>query len=323
VTEDIYHHLSVLAAHIAKKIVEDEGIDIYFKSPADIAVICHNKKYVQLDQFDKMLAHLSEYSYFERRGAVYILEDEWRRVLPTKMTATSKLKELDAYQINILQEHLAKYFIDVIKNDIQKIEISKLIYQLDTIDGSKLLNNMRSNGISILDSTTSSGKILDINFGLGYSAIQLASLHTSSKIFSIQLNSALREAYEYTVKRYESSNLEVSSSYPSEMINNLMKEKVDFIYAFNPLGLPYPNLERYLTIANQVATKGTKLLLQVPFTNQPKHTLLAEWLAECIEGINVFKTLDHYKVALNLSKFEYNSKLSTNEYIIATYQPDD
>jgi hypothetical protein len=102
-----------------------------------------------------------------------------------------------------------------------------------------------------------------------------------------------------------------------------MRKKVDFILAFNPLGLPYPDLERYLTIASQVAEKGSKLLLQVPFTNQPKHALLAEWLAECIEGIDKFKTLDQYKVALNLSKFEYDSKLSNDEYIIASYQPDD
>ena len=91
-TKDTLQHLSILAAHIAQKIVEDEGIDIYFKSPADIAVICHNKKYVRINQFDKMLTHLSEYGYFERRGAVYLIADEWRRVLPAKLTSIEELK---------------------------------------------------------------------------------------------------------------------------------------------------------------------------------------------------------------------------------------
>lgn len=322
-TKDTLQHLSVLAAHIAKKIVEDEGIDIYFKSPADIAVICHNKKYVRINQFDKMLTHLSEYGYFERRGAVYLIAEDWRRVLPAKLTSIEELKELGVYQANILQEYLAKYFIDVIKNDIQKIEISKLIYQLDTIDGSKKLHNMRSVAISLLDSINSSGKILDINFGLGYSAIQLALLHTSCKVYSIQSSAALREAYNYTFQRYDTRNLKVSSSYPSEMLNDLMKEKVDYIYVFNPLGLPYPELKRYLMIASQVANKGAKILIQVPFTNQPKNVLLAEWLAECINGIDGFQTLEHYKVALNISKFDYNPKLSTKNFIIASYQPDD
>ncbi|NHJ39735.1 MAG: hypothetical protein FK731_06850 [Asgard group archaeon] len=322
-TTDVYHHLSILAAHIAKKIVEDEGIDIYFKSPADIAVVCHNKKYIRTGQFDKMMSHLSEYGYFERRGAVYLIADQWKRVLPAKLTSIDELKELGVHQANILQEYLAKYFIDVIKNDIQKIEISKLIYQLDTIDGSKKLHNMRSDAISLIDSINTSGKILDINFGLGYSAIQLAMLHQNCKVYSIQMNTALREAYNYTIQRNDIRNLKVDSNYPSEMLNSLMKDKVDYIFVFNPLGLPFPDLKRYMMIANQVAKKETKIIIQIPLTNQPKNTLLAEWLAECIYGIDGFQTIEHYKIALNNSNFDYNSKLSTKEFIIAGFHQDD
>ena len=35
----------------------------------------------------KMMFHISEYGYLERRGEVFILEDNWRRVLPAKVNS--------------------------------------------------------------------------------------------------------------------------------------------------------------------------------------------------------------------------------------------
>jgi hypothetical protein len=322
VTNDIYYHLSVIATHLAKKIVEDEGIDEFFKSPTDIAVICHKKRYVKKQQFNKMLTHLSEFEYLESRGEVYVLPDEWRKVLPSKLTSTKKLGEYSASQFNVLLEHLAKHFISIIRNDQNKLELSKLVYYIDSIIGTKKLQEIRSECISILNSVNTSENIFNISFGLGYGAIQLANLHESAQIYSLQLNSSLRDAFNYTITHDTSINLKVSSSYPSEMINKLMKEKVRYIYIFNPIGLTNPPIERYLQISSKVAIDGTKIILQVPRSDQPQKALIPEWLAECIESVEEYKNLDYYRVILNKHKFYYDKKLSTDEFIIATYQSD-
>ncbi|NHJ48853.1 MAG: hypothetical protein FK733_13800 [Asgard group archaeon] len=321
-TNDIYYHLSVIATHLAKKIVEDEGIDEFFKSPTDIAVVCHKKRYVKKQQFNKMLTHLSEYEYLESRGEVYVLPDEWRKVLPAKLTSTKTLGEFSASQFIVTLEHLAKHFLAIIRNDQQKLELAKLVYYLDSMNGSKKLQEIRSECISILNSVNTTDNILNISFGLGYSAIQLAYLHEKAQVYSLQLNSSLRDAFNYTITRDTNTNLTVSSSYPSEMINKLMKEKVKYIYVFNPIGLTNPTIERYLQIANQAATDGTKIIMQVPLSDQPKKTLIAEWLAECIESVDEYKNLDYYKVILNKHKFYYDKKLSTDEFVIATYQSE-
>jgi hypothetical protein len=321
-TNDFYQQLSIIAAHLAKKIVEDNGIDMYFKSTTDIAIVSHRKRYVKKDQFNRMLLHLARYGYFEGSGDVFILGDDWKQVLPSKMSAEKKIGEYSASQFVVLLELLAKQFIPIIRNDQQKLEFKKLVYYLDSINSTKKLNEIRSESISILDSVNTTENILNISFGLGYSAIQLANLHEYAKVYALQLNASLRDAFHYNVVKENRFNLEVSSSYPSEMISQLMKNKVKYIYIYNPIGLTNPSIEHYLKIVSQLANDGTKILLQVPLKNQQKNNLIAEWLAECIESVEQYKELDYYKVILNKHKFYYDKKMSTDQFIIATYQID-
>ncbi len=319
-TKEIFEHLAILSAHIAQQIVESEGIETFCKSPCDLAIICYNKRYVHKELIGKMLIHLSEFDFLERRGEVFVLEDKWRRVLPAKMTSRTALREV-ANQIYLFQEHIAKNFLEIVRNETQKIELSKLIYFLDTIDGSKALHNLRSEAISQAEYTGSPKKILDINYGLGYSAIQLASVFLKAQIYSMQLNSSLKEAYEYTIQRNNKQNLETSTNYPSEMSRNLIKEKVDFIFSFNPLGFEYPQLDRILNIASQVAHDGTKLLIYVPYHDQPKNTLIPEWLGLCLENISEYADYDKYKAALTKYEFEIDRKKIDSRFIIAYYSP--
>jgi len=320
-TNEIFEHKSILSAHIAKKIVEDEGIDIMLKSPLDIAIVCHDKHYVKKDFISKMVFHLSENGYLERNGEIYSLVEQWRRSLSSKTTSLENLKSLGAYQVFLFEEHLAKYFLDIVHNDIQKLDISKFIYYLDTIDSSKGLQAIRSEAISLMESNSTSKNILNIDFGLGHSAYQLSTLFPKNNIFSIQLNSALWEAYEYTIQRYACSNLTSKSKYPSELVNQLMNEKVDLIYLFNPFGFNMNDLDRYLTLASQTAKKGTRLLLYVPFVNQPNNTLLAEWLAMCFDSIDHYRNFDFYNVALSKHNFEIEQKKINKKYIVASYYP--
>ena len=153
--KDIYKHCSILAAHIAKDIVEQEKIDEYCKTPCDLAVISHDKKYVNKDLFNKMMFHIAEYEFIERRGEVFVLESEWKRFIPTKLTSQNKLREIGSIQIYLLQQIIAKKFLEIIRNETQKIELEELIYYIDVIDGSKGLDELRSDMISNLLSINS------------------------------------------------------------------------------------------------------------------------------------------------------------------------
>ncbi len=320
VVNEIFEHKSILSAHIAKKIIEDEGIDVMLKSPLDIAIVCHEKHYVKKEIISKLVFQLSEIGYLERSGEVYTLVDQWRRTLPSKTSSIESLKSLGAYQLFLFEEHLAKYFLDIVHNDIQKLDIAKFIYYLDTIDSSKGLQEIRSEAISLVESNEVPKNILNIDFGLGHSAVQLSTLYPKSNIFSIQLDTSLREAYEYTIQRYSNnSNLFSDSKYPSELINKLVSEKVDLIFVFNPFGFHMNNIERYLTLAAQVAKSKTKLIMYVPFINQPKDTILAEWLAMCIESIEVYRNFDYYNVVFSNNNFEIDQKKINKRYIIARY----
>ncbi|MBN1329706.1 MAG: hypothetical protein JXA54_09560 [Candidatus Heimdallarchaeota archaeon] len=321
VINEIFEHKSILSTHIAKKIVEDEGVDIILKSPLDIAIVCHDKHYVKKELISKMAFHLSENGYLERNGETYSLVEQWRRSLSPKTTSIENLKSLGAYQLFLLEEYIAKYFLDIVRNDIQKLNISKFIYYLDTIDSAKGLQTIRSEAISLLESNGSPKNILNIDFGLGHSTIQLSSIYQKSKIFSIQLESSLREAFEYTIKKFSYSNIFSESKYPSELVNKLMIEKVDLIFLFNPFGFNMKDIDRYLTLASQTARKGTKLVIYVPFVDQPNNTLLAEWLAMCIESIEFYRNFDYYNVALSKHNFEIKEKKANNRFIIANYNP--
>lgn len=303
---ETFEHLSILTAHIAQKIIEDKGIDKFCISPCDLAVICHEKHYVQKDTIGKMLFHISEFEYMERRGEVFVLADSWRRMLPAKNSSQTFLREQGFYKIHLFQEKLAQKFIEIIKNETQKIDLGKLIYNLDAIDGSKGFNNLRSDAMSSMEVSGPPQNIFDFNFGLGYSATQLATLYQDSQIYSLQLNHALKDAFEYTILRFNKRNLEFSKNYPTEMINKLMREKVDVIYMFNPLGIAIAEMEQFLGIANQISKEGTKLLIMVPFKDEPKNTIISEWLGFCVEGMGYYLNPDSYRVML--PKFGFDIK---------------
>ncbi|MHA1220276.1 MAG: hypothetical protein ACTSQB_00940 [Candidatus Heimdallarchaeota archaeon] len=321
--KEIFKHKSILSAHIAQKLMEQESIEEKLVLPLDIAIVCHERRYHQKDLVVKMLIQLAEHDFLERSGEIFTLVEQWRRSLPSKTTSSSKLKELGAYQIYFFEQYLAKYFFDIVRNDIQKLEISKLVYYLDTIDASKGLQIIRSEAISQMNFVGTPTNILDINFGLGHSAIQLATLYPDSKVFSLQLNPSLREAFEYNIQRYKIANLTCDSNYPSEMFNLLVNEKVDIIYLFNPFGLSIADFNRLIALASQVATKGTKLLMHVPFKDQPNETLIAEWLVQVIEGIDSYRDFDYYNVILSNCKFSIDQKNTNSRFILATYYPDD
>ncbi|MBK5114408.1 MAG: hypothetical protein KGD59_15235 [Candidatus Heimdallarchaeota archaeon] len=322
-TKEIFENIAILSAYIAQQIAEDEGIGNFCKTPCDLAVISHNKRYTNKDLFGKMLFHLAEYGYFERRGVVFVLADKWRRVLPAKATSRDYLREQGANQLFLFQEYLAKSFLEIIRNETEKIDLAKLVYFIDTIDGSRSLHSLRSEAISQLEFSGTPKKILDINYGFGYSAIQLASVFQESEVYSLQLNTALKEPFEYTIKRYEKGNLESSIIYPSEMLNNLIKEKVDLIFGFNPLGISTPNLDRVLNIASQVSKDGTKLLLYVPYKDEPRNTLISEWLGLCIDGINEYANFDTIRAALTKYNFELTKKSLNSRYIISYHSKTD
>ncbi len=320
-TEDIFEHVAILNAHLAQKIVEEEGIDEYCSTPCDIAIISHDKKYVQRNYIGKMLHHLSEFEFMERRGDVFVLQEAWRRMLPAKVNSVKFLKEKDAYSLFSFQELLAKKFIEIVKNESQKINLSELVYYLDAVDGCEGLNSIRSDAITELDLSSSPKKIFDYNHGLGYSSIQLSSLYSKSTIYSMQINAAFRDAYDYTINRFQRKNIQFSIEYPSEMMNQLMKEKVDLICLFNPLGIEVREISRFLDISQQIAKDGTKLLIQTPFIDEPKHSLIAEWLGVCVEGMGLYSTLENYKVLLSQHGFELEKVEKQSNCIIAYYNP--
>lgn len=319
--KEIFEHVAILNAHIAQRIVDMEGIDEYCKTPCDIAIISHDKKYVQRNYIGKMLHHLSEFDFMERRGDVFVLQEAWRRILPAKINSVKILREKDAYSIYLFQELLAKRFIEIVKNESQKIELSELVYYLATIDGCDGLNSIRSEAITELDLSGPPKKIFDYNHGLGYSAIQLSSLYSKSTIYSLQIHAAFRDAYNYTINRFQRKNIKFAIEYPSEMMNQLMKDKVELICLFNPLGIEVREIGRFLDISKQISEEGTKLLIQNPLTDDPKYSLIAEWLGVCVEGMGLYSTLENYKVLLSQHGFEVDKVERKNNSIIARYNP--
>lgn len=319
--KDIFEHVAILNAHIAQKIVEEEGIDEYCATPCDIAIISHDKKYVQRNYIGKMLHHLSEFEYMERRGDVFVLQEAWRRSLPARVNSVKILRKKDAYSLFLFQELLAKKFIEIVKNESQKINLSELVYYLDTVDGCDGLNSIRSEAIAELDLSVSPKKIFDYNHGLGYSAIQLSSLYSKSTIYSLQINDALRDAYAYTVNRFQRKNIKYAIEYPSEMMNQLMKDKVELICLFNPLGIEVREIGRFLDISKQISKEETKLLIQAPIIDDPKHSLIAEWLGVCVEGMGLYSTIENYKVLLSQHGFAVEKVEQKTNSIIAKYDP--
>ena len=319
--KEIFEHIAILNAHIAKQIVEDEHIDDYCATPCDIAIISHDKKYVQRDYIAKMMHQLSEFDYMERRGEVFVLEEKWRRMLPVKSKSVSLLKEKGAYTIFLLQERLAKKFIEIAKNESQKIDLSDLVYFIDAVDGCEGLNAIRSNAISTLNLVDQPKKIFDYNQGLGYSTTQLSSIFPKSSIYSLQTISAFKDAYSYTINKFQRKNVEYSVDYPSEMMNKLMKEKVDLITLLNPLGIEIREIGRFLNISKQISLEGTKMLIQSPVTNNPKNSLIAEWLGLCVDGMGGYSTIENYKVLLSQHDFEVKTVKKESNFIIAEYCP--
>jgi len=301
---EIYEHVSILAAHLAQKLVEVEKIDQFCKSPCDLAVICHDKKYVNKDLIGKMMFHIAEYGYLERRGEVFILEDNWRRVLPAKINSQDALREIKSYPIYLLQERIVKHFLELVRNETTKIDMKTLIYFLDAIDGSKGLQDLAHDAVSTMQFPNKPKRILDMNYGLGYSAIQLASIFPKTEIYSINLNPLLKDAYEYTILRHQKSNISSTSRYPSDILNQVMKEKVDMIFSFNPLGLKDYDEARVFGIANQVSNEKTKMISVVPFRDEPKNTLIPEWLGLCVDGFGNYIQYDTYKILLAQYGFE-------------------
>ncbi|MHA1743168.1 MAG: class I SAM-dependent methyltransferase [Candidatus Heimdallarchaeota archaeon] len=316
-TSEIYEHSSIVAAHLAVDICNVENLNTLYEKPVDLAIIAHKKRYVKHKLFGKMLDHLVANNYLEKQGEIYSLMEKWRRSLPPLSVSQGILHEQGIYQIYPFMQTLAKNFVDIIKNDVSKLELQKLIYYIDSIDSSKGLHKIRSEIISATNINSSVQSILDISFGMGHSAIQLANTFPKRNIYSLQLNPLFSEAFEYTIQKTQKTNLSYSTKYPSELLQKLRAEKVDAIFLFNPLGFESPELEKILTIANQVSHDGTKLLLHVPLTKKPKETLIAEWLAECIEVIDTYHNFDYYNVALSNNKFSVTK--STSHYFLADF----
>jgi len=321
VVNSIFVHLSIIAAHIGQKIIENEKIDVYCSSPCDIAIICHERKYTYKEILTKMMSHLAEFDYLEQRGEVFLIEDKWRRVLPIKQQSVNFLKDAGANQLKLFQEFLGTKYLEILRNDSQKIDLSSLIYFIDTIDSSKAIQNFRSEAFSAIESIGTPKNILDINFGLGHSAIQLATVFPDSTIYSLQLNPTLKEAFEYTIQKYQCDNVEYSTSYPSELTNKLMKEKIDLIYAINPLGMANPELTYILNIITQFVNSGSKIVYYAPLIEQPKNTFIAEWLAFCVNGLEDYSTIDNHKILF--SKFNFDvDKDNNTRFLTATFYPD-
>lgn len=316
---EIYNHLSILAAHLAQKLVESEKIDQFCKSPCDLAVICHDKKYVKKELIGKMMFHISEYGYLERRGEVFILEDNWRRVLPAKINSQEALREINSYPIYLLQERIIKMFLELVRNETVQIEMKNLIYYLDTIDGSKALQELSHEAISTMEFPNKPNAILDLNYGLGYSAIQLANIFPKSEIYSINLNPLLKDAYEFTILRHQKTNLKSVSHYPSDILNQIMKDKVDLIFAFNPLGLKDYDEARIYGIANQVSNEKTNMISVMPYRDEPKNTIIPEWLGLCVDGFGNYILYDTYKILLAQYGFELAPRNNTSNVMHAKF----
>ncbi|MHA1243238.1 MAG: hypothetical protein ACTSP7_01575 [Candidatus Heimdallarchaeota archaeon] len=318
-SSEIYDHLSILAAHLAQKLIESEKIDQFCKSPCDLAVICHDKKYINKELIGKMMFHIAEYGYLERRGEVFILEDNWRRVLPAKINSQNALREINSYPIYLLQERIIKNFLELVRNETVKIDLKTLIYFLDTIDSSKALQELSHEAVSTMNFHIKPKSILDLNYGLGYSAIQLATIFPKTDIYSINLNPLLKDAYEFTILRHQKPNLKSVSRYPTDVLNQIMREKVDMIFAFNPLGLKDHDVAQVYGIANQVSNDKTRMISVMPFRDEPKNTIIPEWLGLCVEGLGNYIQYDTYKILLSQYGFELAPRENTSNVMHAKF----
>lgn len=320
--KEIFEHLAIMTAHLAQKIIEEQKIDEFCSSPCDLAVIAHEKRFVYQEIVGKMLTHISEFKYLERRGDVFVLADVWRRTLPGKIESEKYLREKNAFLAYQFQEILSKRFIETIKNETQKYKLSDLLYYIDAIDGSKGLQSIRSEAIAALDFQKTPENIFDFNFGLGYSAIQIANLYQGSDVYSLSLNTSFRDASEYSITRNAPKNLFFTKDYPSELVSKAIKEKVGLIFMMNPLGVDIKNIKKYLNIAEQVSKKGTKLLLVTPFSDSPLHCLFTEWLSFCVENMGDHENSDFYRVTLPNYGFEIDHLDTKTNILIATFSKE-
>jgi hypothetical protein len=255
----------------------------------------------------------------ERLGEVFILEDNWRRVLPTRFESEAFLREINSYSLYLLQERILKIFLELVRNETTKLDMKNLIYFLDAIDGSKALQEIRHNAVSTMQFPTTPKKIFDVNFGFGHSAVQLTSIFPKSEIYSINLNPLLKDPYEYTIMRNQKPLLKSISRYPSEILNQIMKDKVDLIFASNPLGVMEFNVERIYSIINQVSNEKTKMISDMPFKDEPQNTLLPEWLGLCVEGLGNYIHYDTYKILLAQYGFELAPRTNNSNVLHASF----
>lgn len=305
-----------MSAHLALQIVQKEGIDEFCTSPHDLAVICHNKHYALCEVFGQLLYHLAQMNVFEHRGEVYVLADDWQQALPIKTVSERYLRKENSYSIYLFLKKLANNFLEIIRKESQKIDLQELIYFLDAIDGCQGFQNIRAEAINKMELKGPTETILDINFGLGYSSIQLATIFPESNIYSIQLTKELNEAYNYTLMRYHKQNLTFTTSYVSPMIRKLVNEKVDLIFGFNLLNLQNGKQNQVLKLANQVAHENTSLLFYTPFNNEPQNSLIPEWLGRLVNGMGDYSDFETYKLLLSKYGFDVNARMNNSNIII-------
>ena len=98
-----------------------------------------------------------------------------------------------------------------------------------------------------------------------------------------------------------------------------MKEKADLIFIFNPLGLQEFDTARIYGIANQVAAKKTKMISVMPFKDEPKNTLIPEWLGLCVEGLGNYIQYDTYKILLSQYGFELAPRSNGSNVLHASF----
>ena len=91
---------------------------------------------------------------------------------------------------------------------------------------------------------------------------------------SINLNPLLKDAYEFTILRHQKPHLKSVSRYPTDVLNQILKDKVDLVFVFNPLGLNDYDVARVYGIANQVSNEKTRMISVMPFKDEPKNTKL-------------------------------------------------
>ncbi|MEA2071684.1 MAG: hypothetical protein U9O98_10405 [Asgard group archaeon] len=317
--EDIYKHIIRLVAHLSLKVIESENIKSMCTSPQDLAVICHTKKYTNCEPIGMLLYHLAYFDYFEKRGGVYTLNENWQQVLYNKSESSRFLTEQGLYPLYLLHEHLAKDFLAIIRNESNLINPRELIYYFDVIDCSKGMEQIRSEAISQLTNIADFERIFDFSLTLGYSSIQLANLFPESEIYSLQLNPVFQPAYDYTMRRFHKDNIKFSQSYPSKVLEEVMEEKVDLITFFNPFGFEFYNFERYLSLAEQFSREGTQFLLLSPFTNEINTALLAEWLAFTIKNIGEYPSYDLLKIEMNDFNFQVSERKNSSNIIHAQF----